>query len=242
MPTPASAPLLEGRDLDTYYGQSHVLRGISIAIRPGETIGLMGRNGMGKTTLIRTLLGLVRARRGSIALDGADVTRLPTFAIAQRGIAYVPEGRGIFASLSVAENLAIAEHGGGAGQADWTTPRILELFPRLAERRDNRGDQLSGGEQRQLEIAMALASDPKVLLLDEPLAGMGPEESQRMTGLLKELARAHAVLLIEHDMDVVFAVADWMTVMAEGTVLAEGKPATIRANTAVQEAYLGGHA
>ncbi len=116
MPPPAPAPLLEGRELDTYYGQSHVLRGVSVRIGAGETIGLMGRNGMGKTTLIRTLVGLVRARRGSVLVDGEDVTRLPTFAIARRGIAYVPEGRGIFASLSVAENLAIAER---AGDGEW---------------------------------------------------------------------------------------------------------------------------
>ena len=148
-PSPASAPvtLLEGRGLDTFYGQSHVLRSVSICIATGETIGLMGRNGMGKTTLIRTLMGLVRPRRGQVLLDGEDVTRLATFAIARRGIAYVPEGRGIFASLSVAENLAIAEReGASSGRTAWTIARVFELFPRLAERRTNRGNQLSGGE------------------------------------------------------------------------------------------------
>src|SRR5882724_1632854 len=126
MPPGAPIPLLEGRDLDTYYGQSHVLRSVSIRIGAGETIGLMGRNGMGKTTLIRTLVGLVRPRRGAVLLDGADVTGHPTFAIARRGIAYVPEGRGIFASLSVAENLGLAERGGTASGASWTAARVLE--------------------------------------------------------------------------------------------------------------------
>src|SRR5882757_49753 len=126
MPPGAPILLLEGRDLDTYYGQSHVLRAVSLSIGAGETIGLMGRNGMGKTTLIRTLVGLVRPRRGAVLLDGADVTGHPTFAIARRGVAYVPEGRGIFASLSVAENLAIAERPGLDGAQRWTVERVLE--------------------------------------------------------------------------------------------------------------------
>src|SRR5581483_1084090 len=137
------APLLEGRALDTFYGQSHVLRAVSVAIGPGETVGLMGRNGMGKTTLLSTLVGLVHPRSGEVRIDGRDATRLPTFAIARRGIAYVPEGRGIFASLSVAENLAIAERAAGERAGAWTRTRVLELFPRLAERRVIRGDPLS---------------------------------------------------------------------------------------------------
>ena len=174
-PALAPAPLLEGRELDTYYGQSHVLRSVSLSIGAGETIGLMGRNGMGKTTLIRTLVGLVRARRGSVLLDGEDVTRLPTFAIAQRGIAYVPEGRGIFATLSVAENLAIAERAGTTvGGTVWTGARVLELFPRLAERLANRGDQLSGGEQQMLAIGRALLTNPRLLILDEATEGLAP--------------------------------------------------------------------
>ena len=240
MPAPASAPLLEGRDLDTYYGQSHVLRGISIAIRPGETIGLMGRNGMGKTTLIRTLLGLVRARRGSVALDGADVTRLPTFAIAQRGIAYVPEGRGIFASLSVAENLAIAEHGGGAGQADWTTPRILELFPRLAERRDNRGDQLSGGEQQMLAIGRALVTNPRLLILDEATEGLAPllrDEIWKTIRLIRSTGMA--TLIVDKTVAAVTAVADRIVILVKGEIVFEGTPAELKANPELMHRHLG---
>ena len=179
MPTPsADRPLIEGRSLDTYYGQSHILRGVSLAVKPGETIGLMGRNGMGKTTLMRTLVGLVRPRRGQVLVDGQDVTRSPTFAIARRGIAYVPEGRGIFASLSVMENLEIAERGGD-GQRRWTVERVLELFPRLAQRRANRGDQLSGGEQQMLAIGRALLANPRLIMLDEATEGLAPHHPRR---------------------------------------------------------------
>jgi len=239
MPAPISVPLLEGRDLDTYYGQSHILRGISIAIRPGEAIGLMGRNGMGKTTLIRTLLGLVRARHGTVAIDGQDVTRVPTFAIAQRGIAYVPEGRGIFASLSVAENLAIAERG-GAAQADWTTPRIFELFPRLAERRENRGDQLSGGEQQMLAIGRALLTNPRLLILDEATEGLAPllrEEIWKTIRLIRSTGMA--TLIVDKTVAAVTAVADRIVILVKGEIVFEGTPAELKANPELMHRHLG---
>ncbi len=237
---PAPAPLLEGRNLDTYYGQSHILRGISIAIRPGETIGLMGRNGMGKTTLIRTLLGLVRARRGSVAIDGADVTRLPTFAIAQRGIAYVPEGRGIFASLSVAENLAIAERGRGAARADWTTARVLELFPRLAERRENRGDQLSGGEQQMLAIGRALMTNPRLLILDEATEGLAPllrDEIWKTIRLIRSTGMA--TLIVDKTVSAVTAVADRIVILVKGEIVFEGGPDALKATPELMHRHLG---
>jgi branched-chain amino acid transport system ATP-binding protein len=160
-------PLLEGRDLHTYYGQSHILRGVTFAIAPGETVGLMGRNGMGKSTLIRTLMGLVPPAKGSIHMDGQDVTGTVPFRMAQAGIAYVPEGRGIFATLSVRENLEIAARPGTDGKVAWTPKRVLELFPRLQERITNRGDQLSGGEQQMLSVGRALTTNPRLLILDE---------------------------------------------------------------------------
>ena len=147
-----SAALIDARDLHTYYDDSHILRGVSLRLRAGETVGLMGRNGMGKSTLIRTLMGLVKPRRGSILIDGRDMTGAATFRIARTGIAYVPEGRGIFASLRVAENLSIAARPGIDGSVAWDIPRVLQLFPRLAERIGNGGDQLSGGEQQMLAI------------------------------------------------------------------------------------------
>jgi branched-chain amino acid transport system ATP-binding protein len=230
--------LLEGRELDTYYGQSHILRGISIAIRPGETIGLMGRNGMGKTTLIRTLLGMVRARRGSVAIDGEDVTHLPTFAIARRGIAYVPEGRGIFASLSVAENLAIAERAGL--RADWTTPRILELFPRLAQRLYNRGDQLSGGEQQMLAIGRALLTNPRLLILDEATEGLAPllrDEIWKTIRLIRSTGMA--TLIVDKTVAAVTAVADRIVILVKGEIVFEGTPADLKANPELMHRHLG---
>jgi branched-chain amino acid transport system ATP-binding protein len=240
MPPPAPAPLLEGRELDTYYGQSHVLRGVSVRIGAGETIGLMGRNGMGKTTLIRTLVGLVRARRGSVLVDGEDVTRLPTFAIARRGIAYVPEGRGIFASLSVAENLAIAERAGTTSGASWRAARVLELFPRLAERLTNRGDQLSGGEQQMLAIGRALLTNPRLLILDEATEGLAPiirDEIWKTVALIRSTGMA--TLVVDKTVAAVTAIADRIVSLVKGEVVFEGTPVELKANPDLMHRHLG---
>jgi branched-chain amino acid transport system ATP-binding protein len=237
---PAPAPLLEGRDLDTFYGQSHILRAVSLAIRPGETIGLMGRNGMGKTTLIRTLVGLVRPRRGQVLLDGEDVTRLPTFAIARRGIAYVPEGRGIFASLSVAENLEIAARS-GAGDGDaWRAERVLELFPRLAERLGNRGDQLSGGEQQMLAIGRTLLTNPRLLILDEATEGLAPlirDEIWKTIALIR--ATGMAALIVDKTVAAVTSIADRVVILVKGEVVFEGGPAELKADPELMHRHLG---
>ena len=240
MPPGAPGPLLEGRDLDTYYGQSHILRSVSVRIGAGETVGLMGRNGMGKTTLIRTLVGLVRARRGSVLVDGEDVTRLPTFAIARRGIAYVPEGRGIFASLSVAENLAIAGRGGPASGASWTAARVLELFPRLAERLTNRGDQLSGGEQQMLAIGRALLTNPRLLILDEATEGLAPiirDEIWKTVALIRSTGMA--TLVVDKTVAAVTAIADRIVILVKGEVVFEGTPAELKANPELMHRHLG---
>src|SRR5581483_11954058 len=207
------------------------VRDVSISLRAGELHAVIGPNGAGKTTLVSMLSGEIRPTSGRIELMGREVAGEPAWRMTSFGIGRSFQRTNIFATLSVLENVRLAVQ----AVAALRRVGLAEVAGRLA-------GTLSHGEQRQLEIAMALASEPKVLLLDEPLAGMGPEESQRMTALLKDLAREHALLLIEHDMDFVFAVADWMTVMAEGAVLAAGKPEAIRANTAVQDAYLGGHA
>jgi branched-chain amino acid transport system ATP-binding protein len=243
MPAPAPPPveLLEGRDLDTYYGQSHALRGVSIRIGAGETIGLMGRNGMGKTTLIRTLVGLVRPRAGSVLLDGEDVTRLPTFAIARRGIAYVPEGRGIFATLSVAENLGLAERAGtAAAGAVWTSARVLSLFPRLAERLGNRGDQLSGGEQQMLAIGRALLTNPRLLILDEATEGLAPiirDEIWKTVALIRSTGMA--TLVVDKTVAAVTAIADRIVILVKGEVVFEGAPTALKANPDLMHRHLG---
>jgi len=246
------AAVLATRDLTRRFGGLIAVDGVSIALARGELHAVIGPNGAGKTTLVNLLAGEMRPTAGRIELAGRDVTGEPPWRMARLGIGRSFQRTNIFLALSVLENVRLAV------QAVTMPPRRL-LRPAakegalietalaalsrvgLAGLTDRGAGTLSHGEQRQLEIAMVLASAPKVLLLDEPLAGMGPEESQRMTGLLKGLAADHAVLLIEHDMDFVFAVADRMTVMAEGAVLAEGRPDAIRANSAVQEAYLGGH-
>jgi branched-chain amino acid transport system ATP-binding protein len=232
---------LEGRrDTNTYYGQSHILRNVTFAIRPGQTIGLMGRNGMGKTTLIRTLVGLVRPRRGEIRIDGDNVTRTPTHAIARRGVAYVPEGRGIFATLSVAENLAIAERPGVDGSMRWTQASVLALFPRLAERLGNRGDQLSGGEQQMLAIGRALLTNPRLLILDEATEGLAPivrEEIWKTVRLIRETGMA--TLIVDKTVSAVTAIADTIVILVKGEVVFEGAPAELAAKPDFMHRALG---
>ena len=236
-----STPLLEGRGLDTYYGQSHVLRGVSLRIAAGEAIGLMGRNGMGKTTLIRTLVGLVRPRVGAVLFDGEDITGLPTFAIARRGIAYVPEGRGIFASLSVAENLAIAARPARRGATPgWSVARVLEVFPRLANRLGNRGDQLSGGEQQMLAIARALLSNPRLIILDEATEGLAPivrDEIWKTVALIRSTGMA--TLVVDKTVAAVTAIADRIVILVKGEVVFEDTPARLTADPQLMHRHLG---
>lgn len=236
----AATPIIEGYRLHAHYGASHIVRDVSLRILPGETIGLMGRNGMGKTTLIRTLMGLVRATSGVVWIDGTDCTREPTFRIAQRGIAYVPEGRGIFASLSVRENLAIAEGPSRGGETAWTRQRILDLFPRLGQRIDNRGNQLSGGEQQMLAIGRALLSNPRVLILDEATEGLAPlirEEIWRTVRLVRDAGIA--TLIVDKTVSEVTAVADRVIILVKGEIAFEGTAAALKADPASMQKYLG---
>jgi branched-chain amino acid transport system ATP-binding protein len=249
---PSTPPVLATRDLTRRFGGLVAVRDVVLALHQGELHAVIGPNGAGKTTLVNLLSGDLRPSTGHIELEGRSVAGEPAWRRAHLGIARSFQRTNIFAPLTVLENVRLAAQAvdGAARNPLRAAARETQLIDKARSALGRAGltgadsriaGTLSHGEQRQLEIAMTLAGDPKVLLLDEPLAGMGPEESQRMTELLKGLAREHAVLLIEHDMDFVFAVADWMTVMAEGMVIAEGRPEAIRANTAVQEAYLGGH-
>ena len=250
---PFTRPVLATQGLTRNFGGLVAVRDVSISLHQGELHAVIGPNGAGKTTLVNMLSGEIRPTAGGIELDGRQVAGEPVWRMTRAGIGRSFQRTNIFASLAVLENVRLAAQAASRTRRNllrraWRETDLIDKAHAalrrvgLAEAADRTAGALSHGEQRQLEIAMTLAGDPKVLLLDEPLAGMGPEESQRLTALLQGLAREHAVLLIEHDMDFVFTVADWMTVMAEGTVLAEGKPAAIRANTTVQEAYLGGHA
>jgi branched-chain amino acid transport system ATP-binding protein len=232
--------LIEARDLHVYYGASHVLRGVSLALAPGETLGLMGRNGMGKTTLLRTIMGLVRPRSGRIEFDGDDVTRAETFRIAAGGIAYVPEGRGIFSSLTVKENLEIASRPGPDGRVDWPLERILSLFPRLGERLDNKGHQLSGGEQQMLAIGRALLTNPRALILDEATEGLAPlvrEQIWRTVSVVREAGIA--VILVDKNIADVAAVADRIMVLVKGETVYEGEASTLMADAELLRRHLG---
>jgi branched-chain amino acid transport system ATP-binding protein len=249
---PSTPPVLATHELTRRFGGLVAVREVSLALHQGELHAVIGPNGAGKTTLVNLLSGEIKPTAGTIELDGRPVAGEPAWRCARLGIGRSFQRTNIFAPLTVLENVRLAAQAvEGAGRNPLrpaaSDTQLIDKARSALGRAGLAGAEariagtLSHGEQRQLEIAMTLAGNPKVLLLDEPLAGMGPEESQRMTALLKGLAREHAVLLIEHDMDFVFAVADWMTVMAEGMVIAEGPPEAIRANTAVQEAYLGGH-
>jgi branched-chain amino acid transport system ATP-binding protein len=235
-----SAALIDARDLHTYYDDSHILRGVSLRLQAGETVGLMGRNGMGKTTLIRTIMGLVRPRTGSVRVDGRDVTGAATFRIAQMGIAYVPEGRGIFGSLRVAENLAIAARPGVDGTTAWDVARVLKLFPRLAERIGNGGDQLSGGEQQMLAIARALVTNPRVLILDEATEGLAPLIRDEIWTTIRLVRDAGiATLLVDKTVAEVTAVADRVMVLVKGETVFEGRPAALLGDADKMHGWLG---
>ncbi|MDX2202145.1 MAG: ABC transporter ATP-binding protein [Hyphomicrobiaceae bacterium] len=233
-------PILEARGLDTYYGQSHILRGLSFRVLPGETVGLMGRNGMGKTTLIRTMLGLVRPRRGQVLLDGSDVTGTRTYAISQQGVAYVPEGRGIFAGLSVRENLEIAARDGVGGRREWSEGRVLEVFPRLAERIEHRGDQLSGGEQQMLAIGRALLTNPRLLILDEATEGLAPiirDDIWRIVRLIR--ATGIATVIVDKTVAAVTQIADRIVILVKGEVVFDGSPSELKADPELMHRHLG---
>ncbi len=219
----AAAPIIEGRGLHVYFVQSHVLQGVSIAVHPGESVGLLGRNGMGKTTLIRALLRLVPSTGGQVFVRGIDMSGQPTERLVRHGIGYVPEGRGIFPNLSVRENLVMAARAGRGGRLDWTLQRVLETFPRLAERIDHGGNQLSGGEQQMLAIGRALMTNPDLLILDEATEGLAPlvvAEIWRIIGVIR--ASGIASLIVDRNYRAVLANCDRGVVLEKGRVVLEG--------------------
>jgi len=233
-------PLLEGRGLHAYYGTSHVLRGVDFRVHAAESVGLMGRNGMGKTTLLRTLLGLVRARSGTVHVQGRDVTGEPTHRIVRSGIAYVPEGRGIFPNLTVRENLVMAARPGLDGRRDWTLEGVLAAFPRLAERLHHAGGQLSGGEQQMLTIGRALMTNPRLVVLDEATEGLAPLVAREIWRIVAELrASGLATVIVDKNFAAVNAVTDRNVILVKGTVVWEGTAAELRAQPEVRQRYLG---
>ncbi len=232
--------LLEAKELHTYYGASHILHGIDFHIRQGEGIALMGRNGMGKTTLIKSMLGIVRPRHGRILVRGDDFTRAPTYRTVQRGIAYVPEGRGIFPNLSVRENLQMAARAGVDGQREWTFERVMATFPRLGERINNGGWQLSGGEQQMLTIGRALMTNPDLLILDEATEGLAPLIALEIWRIVKEIRKTGiATLIVDKNHSAVTSICDRAMILVKGEVVFDGSSEQVREDPGLIQKHLG---
>ena len=223
--------------MDTYYGDSHILRALSFEVRRGETVALLGRNGAGKTTTLKSIVGWVPPRRGRIVFDGTDVTGSDMMTNARRGISLVPEERRIFTNLTVAENIKLAQV--TTRRAGWTLERVYERFPRLRERAANKGDEISGGEKQMLAIARALVQNPQLLLLDEPTEGLAPLIVREVEAIVREIkAQGVTIVLVEQNFYSALAVADRCYVIDQGTNAFEGTPAELRGNTEILSRYL----
>ena len=244
MPTPRAEGdrdlLIHAIDLHSYYGASHILKGVNFAVRRGETIGLMGRNGMGKSTLLKSIMGLVKPRAGGVLVMGKPMTGRAPYEIAQLGVAYVPEGRGIFGNLSVVENLKMAARPGTRGQRDWTYDRVMDTFPRLKERLNHGGQQLSGGEQQMLTIGRALMTNPDVLILDEATEGLAPliaREIWRICDVIRQSGISSVI--VDKNWKHVTQVTDRNVILVKGEVVFEGRSADIIAQPGLLTQHLG---
>jgi branched-chain amino acid transport system ATP-binding protein len=240
--------MLDVRDVHTYYGESHVLQGVTFRADKGTVTAVLGRNGVGKTTLCRSLVGLTPPRSGRVVLNGTDITGLPPHRIHQLGVSLVPQGRRIFGSLSVRENLEIAARTSGepdngavrSSANDWDLERIFSVFPRLGERRHNRGNELSGGEQQMLAIARALVALPLLLVMDEPTEGLAPVIVAEVASLIRRLKEDGAsILLAEQNAAFAIKVADYVHVMSKGQVVHSTDPVTLWQNEEIKTQFLG---
>jgi branched-chain amino acid transport system ATP-binding protein len=230
-------PLLTVDGLETYYGESHILKSVSLAIAAGETVALLGRNGAGKTTTLKSIVGWVPPRSGSVRLDGTELAGRSMMANARAGISLVPEERRIFTNLTVAENLRLAQI--TARKPGWSLERVYEKFPRLRERLANKGDEISGGEKQMLAIARALMQETRVLLLDEPTEGLAPLIVREVEAVIREIKAAGlTTLLVEQNLYSALAVADRCYVLDQGTIVYEGTPDELRANDDILRRYL----
>ncbi len=228
--------LLEVRDLVSGYEGSRVVDGVSLTIEAGESVALLGRNGVGKTTFVETVMGLVKATSGHVSVAGRDVTGRSPSALSRAGVAIVPQGRRVFAPLTVEENLQIAERKNG----EWTLERIYEMLPRLGDRRGHLGSQLSGGEQQMLAIGRALLCSPQLMLLDEPSDGLAPAIVEQVGGVLTDLASTGlAILIVEQDLRLAFSVAGRVAVMAKGQIVHESSVSEFRQDADRAHALLG---
>jgi branched-chain amino acid transport system ATP-binding protein len=227
--------VLEVENIQTYYGESHVLHGVSVMVAPGETVALLGRNGAGKTTLIRSVAGMTPPRDGRVVFDGEAVERWPAYRIARRGLALVPQGRRIFAPLSVRENLLL-----GARPGEWRLDKVYDLFPWLRKREEQSGGTLSGGEQQMLAIGRALMTNGRMLVLDEPSEGLAPLIVREIGRVVQGLKGGRlSILLVEQNYHLALRVADRVYVMSKGQIVWEGTPAGLEADEEIKRRFLG---
>ena len=235
-----SNALIQVQGLNSFYGASHILRNIDFKVNRGETIGLMGRNGMGKSTLLKSIMGIVKPQSGDVYIKGQRMNGRDIFEVAQLGIAYVPEGRGIFGNLSVVENLKMAARSGTNGQNDWTYERVLETFPRLKERLGHGGQQLSGGEQQMLTIGRALMTNPDVLILDEATEGLAPliaREIWRICSVIKESGISS--IIVDKNWKHVTKITDRNVILVKGEVVFEGSSELLQSQPEIMAQHLG---
>ncbi len=231
--------LLDVKDVHTFYGLSHVLHGVSLQAREGQVVAVLGRNGMGKTTLVHTISGLISHREGEVLFDGVALRNLAPWRIAARGIGLTPQGHRVFPSLSVAENLEVAEASPVHGPA-WTVERVRQAFPLLDDRWRQRAGTLSGGQQQILTIARALLGSPRLLLMDEPSEGLDPSRTRLVAGIISELRQeGRTVLLVEQRVGFALALADWVYILSRGAVVFSGTPDRLRQSHEIRQAHLG---
>ena len=231
--------MLELVDIHTYYGESHILQGISLEIKEGSVVALLGRNGMGKTTTIRSIIGLTPPRRGVVRFKGKDITGLQPYRIAQMGMSLVPQGRRIFASLTVEENLTMSARNTGKSEA-WSLERIYSLFPILKERAIYKGIHLSGGEQQMLTIGRALMTNPDLLLMDEPSEGLAPMIVREIGRIISQLKQyGFSILLVEQNLPMALSVSDYIYILSKGQIVYQSAPEELRHNEEVKAKHLG---
>ncbi|HEY7040273.1 MAG TPA: ABC transporter ATP-binding protein [Methylomirabilota bacterium] len=231
--------LLALEDVHTYYGEAHILQGVSLAVREGEVVTMIGRNGAGKTTTLLSIMGIARARRGTVKLGGEDVTWLDTHEIVRRGVGWVPEERRVLPNLTVLENLRLGMMAAEAAGADQRLEEAFQYFPRLRERIGQKGRFLSGGEQQMLAIARGLVARPRIMLVDEPTEGLAPLLVQSLTGILREInRRGTTILLVEQTLEVAMALSHRLYVMDQGRIQFEGSPDALRKDPTIQQRFL----
>ncbi len=231
--------LLEVQDLHAHYGKSHILQGVSLSVQPGEVVALLGRNGSGRSTTLKALMGLVPPSSGSVCLDQEELVGRKPYHVARAGLAYVPEERLVFANLTVRENLRIGLQPAHSGYAQWSVERMFEFFPRLRERLDTKAGSLSGGEQQMLTICRSLLGNPKLILIDEPTEGLAPKIVQVVAEVIEEIRRAGvAVLLVEQKLTIALKVARRVLVMGHGRIVFEGGPEEVSSDSPVMREWL----